>query len=98
MFGEFYLLSETGCKFKYMYSNFKPYICYDAAPFKFDVPSPDDLVSNGLHSSKTRSKGILLTCLNFCRNQFLRTLMHYQTTRELEDVFFACDFIDLGTV
>lgn len=30
------------------------------APFKFDVPSPDDLVSNGLHSSKTRSKGNFL--------------------------------------
>ncbi|KAG4144910.1 hypothetical protein ERO13_D05G067700v2 [Gossypium hirsutum] len=27
------------------------------APFKFDVPSPDDLVSNGLHSSAQHSKG-----------------------------------------
>ncbi|KAA3489818.1 HBS1-like protein isoform X2 [Gossypium australe] len=26
------------------------------APFKFDVPSPDDLVSNGLHSSEQHSK------------------------------------------
>ncbi|XVE97237.1 hypothetical protein REPUB_Repub03eG0003800 [Reevesia pubescens] len=26
------------------------------APFKFDVPSPDDVVSDGLHSSKLRSK------------------------------------------
>ncbi|XP_021670172.2 uncharacterized protein LOC110657323 isoform X2 [Hevea brasiliensis] len=26
------------------------------APFKFDVPSPDDLVSNGLHSSKRGSR------------------------------------------
>ncbi|XP_022729609.1 HBS1-like protein isoform X2 [Durio zibethinus] len=26
------------------------------APFKFDVPSPDDVVSNGLHSSKLHSK------------------------------------------
>lgn len=31
----------------------------DTAPFKFDVPSPDDLVSNGLRSKKD-SKGILL--------------------------------------
>lgn len=31
----------------------------DTAPFKFDVPSPDDLVSNGLWSSRTGSKGIL---------------------------------------
>ncbi|KAK4792489.1 hypothetical protein SAY86_022924 [Trapa natans] len=29
-----------------------------AAPFKFDVPSPDDIVSNGLHSSKIASKGV----------------------------------------
>lgn len=29
-----------------------------AAPFKFDVPSPDDIVSNGLHSSKIASTGI----------------------------------------
>ncbi|OMO90581.1 hypothetical protein COLO4_19045 [Corchorus olitorius] len=28
----------------------------DIAPFKFDVPSPDDMVSNGLHSSKSGSK------------------------------------------
>ncbi|KAI4358066.1 hypothetical protein L6164_001970 [Bauhinia variegata] len=27
-----------------------------AAPFKFDIPSPDDVVSNGLHSSKMGSK------------------------------------------
>ncbi|XP_038700327.1 HBS1-like protein isoform X1 [Tripterygium wilfordii] len=27
-----------------------------SAPFKFDVPSPDDLVSDGLHRSKTGSK------------------------------------------
>ncbi|KDP33440.1 hypothetical protein JCGZ_07011 [Jatropha curcas] len=26
------------------------------APFKFDIPSPDDLVSNGLHSSKKGSR------------------------------------------
>ncbi|KAL5785855.1 hypothetical protein ACOSQ2_008247 [Xanthoceras sorbifolium] len=30
------------------------------APFKFDVPSPDDMVSNGLNSSKTGSKGNFL--------------------------------------
>lgn len=29
-------------------------------PFKFDVPSPDDLVSNGLRSSSMASKGIYL--------------------------------------
>lgn len=29
-----------------------------AAPFKFDAPSPDDLVSNGLQSRKLKSKGI----------------------------------------
>uniref|UniRef100_A0A2P2LQN7 HBS1-like protein isoform X4 n=1 Tax=Rhizophora mucronata TaxID=61149 RepID=A0A2P2LQN7_RHIMU len=28
-----------------------------ADPFKFDVPSPDDVVSSGLHSSKMGSKG-----------------------------------------
>ncbi|KAL0385229.1 UNVERIFIED_CONTAM: HBS1-like protein [Sesamum radiatum] len=28
-----------------------------AAPFKFDAPSPDDLVSNGLRSVKLKSKG-----------------------------------------
>ncbi|ESR63383.1 hypothetical protein CICLE_v10007529mg [Citrus x clementina] len=33
---------------------------FNIAPFKFDVPSPDDLVSNGLHSSKTGSKGNFL--------------------------------------
>lgn len=31
-----------------------------AAPFKFDVPSPDDLVSSGLQSLKMKSKGISL--------------------------------------
>ena len=30
------------------------------APFKFDFPSPDDMVSSGLRSSKIGSKGILL--------------------------------------
>ncbi|KAK6915884.1 Translation elongation factor EFTu/EF1A, C-terminal [Dillenia turbinata] len=29
------------------------------APFKFDVPSPDDMVSSGLRSSKITSKGFL---------------------------------------
>ncbi|KAI5353104.1 hypothetical protein L3X38_005996 [Prunus dulcis] len=32
------------------------------APFKFDVPSPDDLVSNGLWSSRTGSKANVLRC------------------------------------
>ncbi|CAK7354224.1 unnamed protein product [Dovyalis caffra] len=32
---------------------------FDIAPFKFDVPSPDDLVSNGLRSSKFSSKANL---------------------------------------
>ena len=31
-----------------------------AAPFKFDVPSPDELVSNGMHASKLASKGSTL--------------------------------------
>ncbi|ANM70320.1 Translation elongation factor EF1A/initiation factor IF2gamma family protein [Arabidopsis thaliana] len=31
--------------------------CVSIAPFKFDAPSPDDLVSNGLTSSKTGPKG-----------------------------------------
>ena len=35
------------------------YITY-TAPFKFDFPSPDDMVSSGLRSSKIGSKGILL--------------------------------------
>lgn len=30
-----------------------------AAPFKFDVPSPDDVVMNGMRASKLGSKGIL---------------------------------------
>ncbi|KAA8520743.1 hypothetical protein F0562_014985 [Nyssa sinensis] len=32
---------------------------FNIAPFKFDVPSPDDVVSNGLHSSKVGSKANL---------------------------------------
>ncbi|KAL2253872.1 UNVERIFIED_CONTAM: HBS1-like protein [Sesamum indicum] len=32
-----------------------------AAAFKFDAPSPDDLVSNGLRSVKSKSKGISFT-------------------------------------
>lgn len=28
-------------------------------PFKFDIPSPDDVVSKGLRSSKVDLKGIL---------------------------------------
>lgn len=40
-----------------VYSNRTCFI--DTAPFKFDVPSPDDLVSNGLHSSEQHSKGIM---------------------------------------
>lgn len=35
----------------------------DTAPFKFDVPSPDDVVSNGLRSSKVGSKGTLFLLL-----------------------------------
>lgn len=35
----------------------------DTAPFKFDVPSPDDVVSNGLRSSKVGSKGTVLLLL-----------------------------------
>ncbi|KAL1209010.1 Elongation factor 1-alpha C [Cardamine amara subsp. amara] len=31
--------------------------CASIAPFKFDAPSPDDLVSNGLTSSRTGPKG-----------------------------------------
>lgn len=31
----------------------------ETAPFKFDVPSPDDIVSNGMRSSKVGSKAIL---------------------------------------
>ncbi|KAL8057356.1 hypothetical protein ABFS82_04G180300 [Erythranthe guttata] len=31
------------------------------APFKFDAPSPDDLVSNGLRSVKSKSKGNILS-------------------------------------
>ncbi|XP_023637301.1 HBS1-like protein isoform X1 [Capsella rubella] len=31
--------------------------CISIAPFKFDAPSPDDLVSNGLTSSKNGQKG-----------------------------------------
>lgn len=34
------------------------YYIDDTAPFKFDSPSPDDLVSNGLRSSKMGSKGM----------------------------------------
>ncbi|CAN1825457.1 HBS1-like protein [Linum perenne] len=30
---------------------------FNLAPFKFDVPSPDDMVSSGLHSSKMITKG-----------------------------------------
>lgn len=60
-----------------------------AAPFKFDVPSPDDLVSNGLHSSKTGSKGILLTCLNYCRNQFLSTLMQFLDNQGIGGCFLC---------
>ncbi|GMI92400.1 Super Killer 7, Hsp70 subfamily B Suppressor 1 [Hibiscus trionum] len=29
---------------------------FNIAPFKFDIPSPDDVVSNGLHSSKLHPK------------------------------------------
>lgn len=41
------------------------------APFKFDVPSPDDLVSKGLRSSKAVPKGTFLNAFetwgwNFC--------------------------------
>lgn len=32
----------------------------ETAPFKFDTPSPDDIVSNGLRASKMGSKGTLL--------------------------------------
>lgn len=37
-------------------NEFVPVLIF-AASFKFDVPSPDDIVSNGLHSSKKDSKG-----------------------------------------
>ncbi|KAJ6925067.1 HBS1-like protein isoform X1 [Populus alba x Populus x berolinensis] len=33
---------------------------FDIAPFKFDFPSPDDMVSNGLRSSKIGSKANLI--------------------------------------
>lgn len=36
----------------------------DTAPFKFDAPSPDDVVSNGLRSSKAGSKGTVLLLLS----------------------------------
>lgn len=39
------------------YSDHLFYLTYVIAPFKFDAPSPDDLVSNGLKSSRTGSKG-----------------------------------------
>ncbi|XP_002268387.1 uncharacterized protein LOC100262342 isoform X3 [Vitis vinifera] len=34
------------------------------APFKFDVPSPDELVSNGMHASKMASKANLTTSVS----------------------------------
>lgn len=44
-----------------------------AAPFKFDKPSPDDLVSAGKHSYGTISKGIC-TLHNICYNLFLPSI------------------------
>ena len=32
------------------------------APFKFDIPSPDDVISNRLHSTKITPKGRLYDC------------------------------------
>lgn len=37
----------------------------DTVPFKFDIPSPDDVVSNGLRSSKVGLKGIFLVAADF---------------------------------
>lgn len=37
----------------------------DTVPFKFDIPSPDDVVSNGLRSSKVGLKGTFLVAADF---------------------------------
>ncbi|KAK6945526.1 Translation elongation factor EFTu/EF1A, C-terminal [Dillenia turbinata] len=55
---------------------------FNIAPFKFDVPSPDDMVSNGLRSSKITSKANLKS-LNVSssvtgKNTSVRTLSSFE--------------------
>ncbi|KAJ6743777.1 CHAPERONE-ACTIVITY OF BC1 COMPLEX CABC1 -RELATED [Salix viminalis] len=58
----FHKLGNFQGKFDEFHKALSPHNCshFDIAPFKFDFPSPDDMVSNGIRSSKIGSKANLI--------------------------------------